>query len=200
VYFVRYEKGGFFKANGTRIGGMDDLPLDPATCDKIYDGKTAGRAWVWDICEDNGRPVIAYTRLPSETDHRYHYVRWNDGEWNDHEITPAGKWFPSTPAGTQEREPHYSGGMAIDPQHPATVYASKEMNGKATTFQYVTNDFGKSWTASALPSATASQVRPFVVRGTPQELPVVLWMEIDGRYVHYTDYKTRLMMTFPGVR
>jgi hypothetical protein len=58
VYFLRYERGAFTKADGTRVGTLADLPFDPAQCDRIYDGSTAGRAWIWDLAEDrDGQPV-----------------------------------------------------------------------------------------------------------------------------------------------
>jgi hypothetical protein len=200
VYFVRYENGGFFKADGTRIGGLDDLPLDPASCDKVYDGATAGRAWVWDICEDaKGNPVLTYTRLPAETDHRYHYARWNGSAWDDHEIVAAGGWFPQTPPGTREREPHYSGGISIDPQHPQTVYLSRPVDGVFEIERWSTPDGGASWKSEPITQhSTTSQVRPFVVRGAPAASPVLTWMDINEKYLHYTNFKTRLLMTLPN--
>lgn len=194
VYFLRYEKGGFFKADGTQIGSLQDLPLDPARCDRIYDGATAGRAWIWDVCEDRDRhPVVAYTRLPAETDHRYHYARWDGKRWSDSEITGGFKWFPQTPPGEHEREPHYSGGMALDPINPATVFASRPVNGVFEMERWTTPDGGKTWRSEAVTKdSKADNVRPFVVRNTPAGMTSVMWMRNSGRYVHFTDYKTEL--------
>ncbi|NQT24772.1 BNR-4 repeat-containing protein [candidate division KSB1 bacterium] len=121
VYYLRYEKGKFVKANGDRVGSMSELPIQHKSSDLVYDGSSeTGRAWVWDIAIDNqGHPVIAYTRLPAETDHRYCYARWTGERWLDVEITPGGKWFPQTPEGHTEPKPHYSGGMRLTtPIHP----------------------------------------------------------------------------------
>ena len=51
VHYMRYEKGAFYKADGTKIGTLDDLPIDPEKADLIYDA-SAGRAWVWDLTVD----------------------------------------------------------------------------------------------------------------------------------------------------
>lgn len=193
VYYARYEKGAFWRADGTLIATMEDLPLQPAECDKLYDGRTGGRAWVWSVAADSaGRPVVGYTRLPAETDHRYHFARWDGSRWIDHEITPAGAWFPRTPAGTREREPHYSGGMAIDPANPARVYLSRPVNGVFEIEEWNTPDGGATWSHAAVTrDSAADNVRPFVVPGTPADRTVVLWMH-NLNYEHYTRYRTQL--------
>ena len=197
VHFARYEKGAFWKADGTKIGTMDDLPIDPAKCDLIYDGATAGRGWIWDLCEDkDGRPVVLYTRLPAETDHRYWYARWDGAKWDSHEICAGGKWFPHTEPGKKESEPHYSGGMSLDPADPGTVYASMPVNGRFEIWRWTTRDGGAVWTGMALTSnSTEDNVRPFVVRNHEDKTggPTVLWMSLD-RYVHFTDYRTKILM------
>ncbi len=191
VYFLRYEKGAFLKADGTRIGGFGDLPLDPARCDRVYDGSTAGRAWIWDVAEHDGHPVVAYTRLPAEGDHRYHYARWDGARWVDVELVAAGGWFPQTPRGRTEPEPHYSGGMALDPGHVGTVYLSRPVAGVFEIERWRTPDGGQTWRSEAVTSASkASNVRPVVVRRVPPGEPDLLWMNLGGRYVHYTDFRT----------
>lgn len=193
VYFVRYERGAFWRADGTRIGTLDDLPLQPAQCDRIYDGATAGRAWIWSVVEDaEGNPVVGYTRLPAEQDHRYHYARWDGSRWADHEITAGGSWFPQTPAGEKEREPHYSGGLSIDPANPARVYVSLPINGVFEIREFSTRDGGATWTSVPVTAnSAADNVRPFVVPGTPAGQTVVLWMH-NLSYSHYTRYETQL--------
>lgn len=199
VYFVRYERGAFWKADGSKIADFDQLPLEPAQCDRVYDGATAGRAWIWSIVEDaDGRPVIGYTRLPTEQDHRYHYARWDGSQWVDHEITSAGSWFPKTPEGQREREPHYSGGLSIDPAKPSRVFVSTPVKGVFEILEYTTGDGGATW--SFLPvtrNSTSDNVRPYVVPGTPNGQTVVVWMH-NLSYVHYTNYRTQLRYSMRG--
>lgn len=197
IYYLRYAGGCFFKADGTLVGTMDELPFDPAQCDRVYDGSTGGRAWVWSIAADaEGNPVIVYTRHPTEDDHRYHYARWTGERWLDVQIVPAGKWFPETPPGTVEREPHYSGGAALDPQRPETVYTSRPIGGVFEIERWSTSDGGRTWRSEALTQGSrANNVRPIVVRGTPPGSSIVMWMRNTGGYVHYTDYRSELRIS-----
>ncbi|HYC70924.1 MAG TPA: BNR-4 repeat-containing protein [Opitutaceae bacterium] len=194
LYFVRYERGAFWRADGTKIATLDELPLQPSQCDRVYDGRTAGRAWIWSVVEDpQGHPVIGYTRLPSERDHRYHYARWDGSRWVDHEIAPAGGWFPQTPEGEKEREPHYSGGLSLDPANPARLYLSRPVEGAFEIEEWTTADGGARWTQRALTHAPGGpdNVRPYALPGAPAGTAIVLWMH-NHRYVHYTNYRTAL--------
>ncbi len=195
LHYFRYENGVFSTVNGTRLGTLADLPLDPARADRVYDGASAGRAWVWDIAERRGRPFIAYTRHPAETDHRYHYAFWDGKAWQDSAIADAGSWFPQTPAGKKESEPHYSAGLALDHRHPDTVYVSLPVDGRREIIKARTPDSGLTWIKEPVTvGSTADNVRPFVVRGAPPGEPFLLWMHLDGRYVHYTNYRTSLRL------
>ena len=93
VYYACYRNGAFYKADGTRIAGVGQLPVIPEQADCVYNAAATGaRAWVFDVAADEvGRPVIVYTRLPQETDHRYHYARWDGGKWTDSELCAGGK-------------------------------------------------------------------------------------------------------------
>ncbi len=194
VYYVRYERGNLFKADGNLIGMMNDTPIPHRKSDMIYNGATQGRAWIWDIAlDDNGFPVIAYTRLPDETNHRYCYARWTGETWLNKEITPGGRWFPQTSFWEKEREPHYSGGMALDHSNPSLLYISRQVKGTFEIEQWESPDKGKTW--RSLPVTGRSRhlnIRPVVPRGYDGEIPHVLWM--FGDYRHYTNYKTGIKL------
>ena len=201
VYYACYHDGAFFKADGTRIAGVDDLPFTPAQADCIYDAtKTGVRAWVWDLALDkSGNPVVAYTRLPAETDHRYHYARWDGKAWRDREITAAGKWFPETGRGRTEAEPHYSGGIALDHGDPSVVYLSRQVTNVFEIEKWTTADGGATWRSEAVTAGSKfNNVRPFVVRGHDEKSPAVLWMNNRGGYTHYTNYRTSIKMDQPA--
>ncbi len=195
VYYAYYQKGAFFRADGHKICTIDELPFEPKEASLVYDArKTGNRAWVWDICEEaGGYPVVAYTRLPEATDHRYHYARYDGKQWLDYEICKAGQWFPQTPEGEEEREQHYSAGISIDPQHPSVVFLSRPVQEVFEIEQWTTADGGKSWASTPVTQHSAyDQVRPFVVGNVPEEQGTsVLWME-NKRYVHYTDYQCQI--------
>lgn len=194
IHFARYRDGRFERADGSLIAPSDALPLQPADCDHVYDGATAGRAWIWSVAEDAaGHPVIAYTRHPTEDDHRYHYARWNGRAWEDRFITAAGRWFPHTPPGTTEREPHYSAGLALDPADPATVYLSRPVNGIFEIERWHTADGGATWTHQPVTqNSPADNVRPYVIPHPSSDASVVMWMHLGGGYRHYTDYNASL--------
>jgi len=200
VYYACYRDGAYWRADGTRIAGVNELPFTPEKADCVYHAsKTGARAWVFDVAEDqDGRPVIAYTRLPKETDHRYHYARWNGAAWSDTELCASGKWFPQTPAGKVETEPHYSGGLALDHQDPSVVFLSRPVNGVREIECWTTGDGGKTWKSKAITSGSAhDNIRPFVVRhGTPDG-PSVVWLNLSGHYTHYTNYLASVKMDRP---
>ena len=201
VYYACYKDGAFFKADGTRIAGIDQLPFAPEQADCVYPAaQTHVRGWVYDLAiDENECPVIAYTRLPSEEDHRYHYARWDGKAWTDNELCSGGKWFPQTKPGTVEREPHYSGGLALDPADPSVVYLSRPVNGVREIERWTTADGGKTWTSVAVTAGSKfDNIRPYVVRDAVPDGPKLLWLNLHGRYVHYTDYLSSVKMDRPA--
>ena len=195
IYYLRYTHGAFYKADGTRVGTIDTLPIQHRDSDIVYDARPSKvRAWIWDIAADaNGNPVIAYARFPKETDHRYHYARWLGDRWLDTELVAAGGWFPQTPPGAHEREPHYSGGIALDHDDPSIVYLSRQVKGVFEIERWATPDQGRTWVTMPITrDSTEPNVRPVLARNVDAKGEVVLWMR--GAYVYWTDYHTRIML------
>lgn len=193
VYYAYYENGKFHRANGEVICDMNSIPFEPKEASVIFQSnETEGRAWIADISQDNeGNPVVLYTKSPEETDHRYWYARYVDGKWINQEICKSGKWFPQTPEGKKEPEPHYFGGLSVHPGNANVVYLSRQVNGIFEIERWQTNDYGKSWTSEAITKDSEyHNVRPYVPRGLKAEqAEVVLWME-NQKYIHYTNYQT----------
>ncbi len=49
VYYACYRAGAFYKADGARMGGLNDLPIRPEQADRVYDATVTGaRAWIWE--------------------------------------------------------------------------------------------------------------------------------------------------------
>lgn len=192
VYYCYYENGAFWKADGSKICNMEDLPFQPKDASEVYNAtEETGRSWIADIVEKDGQPIILYSRHPEETDHRYRYA-WYDSEnsnWVDHEICKAGRWFPQTPEGKEEREPHYMGNLTFDPVNPEVVYLSRQINNRFEIEKYVTSDGGENWEVTPITSNSEyDQVRPYVARNKSSNAKtVVMWME-NKKYVHYTDF------------
>ena len=197
VYYFYYENGACYKADGTFIKPWKDLPILPTEADFVYGGSTKGRAWTWDLAiGTDGNPVIAHGVYPEETDHKYYYARWNGAKWSSKEMTKARRWFPETPEGAKEREPHYSPGYSVDHHDPSIVYLSKHMDeeaGQIEVQRWQTQDGGDSWSSRSITSGSKGlNVNPVgnwdFPYGSKPGQKMILWM--NGRYRHYTDYAT----------
>jgi len=200
IYYACYRNGSLIRADGRKIVDLNALPITPRQADVVYDATRTGvRAWIWDVAEDEkGNPVLVYSRLPAEGDHRYHYAFWDGKTWQDREVTPAGKWFPETPAGAKEPEPHYSGGIALDHANPSVVYCSRLIEDVFEIEKWTIQNKGKSWKKESVTSGSVNDnVRPFVVRNHPATGgPRLLWMN-NRKYVHYTDYDAAIKTDIP---
>ncbi len=199
VYYACYRAGVFYRADGSRICGAEELPMLPEQADRIYDARATGaRAWIWSIaCDEQDRPVVAYTRIPTETDHRYHYARWDGGRWVDTEICGGGGWFPQTPPGKTETEPHYSSGLVIDSTDPSVVYLTRPVEGVREVERRTTSDGGLTWRMEAVTRESRhDNIRPVVVRNHSSDGPTVLWQSLTGRYRHFTDYRCSIKAAF----
>ncbi|MFH1689907.1 MAG: BNR-4 repeat-containing protein [Candidatus Eisenbacteria bacterium] len=118
IYYICYRGGAFFRADGSEVMDLVELPFGPSDADKVYDGAEAGgRSRIWDIALDESvRPVLVYAVFPAANDHRYRYARWDGAEWLDYEITSAGPSFPdkqSRRRGPSGQPLHYLSGRAV---------------------------------------------------------------------------------------
>ena len=195
VYYAYYEKGAFYKVNGEQICSTENLPFEPKDASIVYTSNSKeGRAWIADISQDNANnPVILYTRSPDETNHEYWYAKYVNGKWVEHKICDSGKWFPQTPEGKQEPEPHYFGGMSLHPNNSNVVYLSRQINKVFEIERWETTNNGQTWNIEAITQKSEfDNVRPYVPVGLEaNNNEVVLWME-NQKYINYTNYKTSI--------
>lgn len=193
VYHMYYKKGILHQTNDTPIQPLETGPVPIAQVNKVYDvNKHQVKSWIWDICLDKeGRPVVAYTRYPHETDHRYHYARWDGEKWRDQELCKAGPYITRLEPGKKLLEGHYSGGVVLDHRNPETVYLSKEIDGVYEVERWHLDE-GETWDVENVTSGSKTDnVRPFVVKRKIGQPEMVLWM--NGTYRHYTDYDTNIL-------
>lgn len=193
IYHFYFENNRFYRMDGTLIATPETLPVRPEDADVVYDGVSSDvRAWIWDATIDQkGRPYAVYSRLPEEAKHQYHYAFWNGHRWVDRKAADAGGWFPETPQGTTEREPHYSGGIAIDPEDPRMIYVSRPVDGHHEIEARFTLDEGLSWAVHPITvSSLFNNVRPYVPRGGSR---LLLWMRNEPGYIHYTQFGSKLL-------
>src|SRR5690606_4832402 len=131
VYYCYYENEAFWKADGSKICTIDELPFHPSDASVVYQATPElGKAWIFDLAIDQDKPVVAYTRYPNDTLHHYYYAIYEKGQWVHHKIIESGRWFPHTQPNTEEREVNYSGGLTFDPAKPSVLYLSHQVNGR----------------------------------------------------------------------
>ncbi len=124
IYYARYKRGSFYRANERRIGSMSSLPLELNEVDKVHAGGRE-KTWIHDVAADApGRPILVYASFASSRRHYYWYARWTGGRWVRHRFVAAGGTIADNGA-----EPWYSGGVTIDQENPSVVYLSREVKG-----------------------------------------------------------------------
>ena len=197
IYYAKYRNGALYKANGVKIADWSALPVQPNLTDIVYDAtKSNEKAWIWDIAENSeGDPVIVYSRFPNDSNHVYYYGVWDNGQWQNHKLLNSGPWFPQTPKGEKEREPNYSGGIALDHEDPSIVYLSRLKNTRFEIEKWTTSNKGADWVVREITrNSENNNVRPFVIRNNSgQDSLKLLWMNVT-KYFHYTDYQSSIKM------
>lgn len=188
IYYMYYQGGAFYKADGTKIKDLGGEPVLPEEADLVYDAaKGKARAWNWEIGETDGQPVIAYTKYPDEQNHIYCYARWDGKQWLNYDLINSGSWFPQTIEGVEEPEPNYSGGMSIDHESPGRLYLSVKRDSIFEIEQWDTKNGGKSWTVTPITDGSSKDnIRPFAVRNAGEGNKLqFLWMQ-NTKYHHFT--------------
>ncbi|WP_371805274.1 BNR-4 repeat-containing protein [Candidatus Lokiarchaeum ossiferum] len=194
IYYLQYKNGKFRKLNGDVMEVTTNNPIPHSNCDKLYDGSlTNVRAWIWDIMtDDKDHPYVLYTRLPSKTDHRYHFTRWDGHQWLDQELVKAGRWFPQSIISKFELEPHYSGGMVFNQQNPNIIYLSRQIKSNFEIEKWETKNLGHTWISTQLTADSKNMnVRPVFPRGYDQNTDHILWMHGKYRYFKFF-YNTKI--------
>ncbi len=199
IYYVCYRNGAYETAAGQKIASMEEIPIAPSQCEKVYDAsKSYQRSWIWDVAYDKeDRPVIVYARFFSELKHEYWYARWDGKQWLNSKIADAGRWFPNKEIAREkwEGEPHYSGGVYLDHNNPDIVYTSVPVKDVFEIQRRITADMGKTWTSENITSGSVcDNVRPFVPRNAPDSR--VMWM-YNHSYISYLDYHTAIRISEP---
>jgi len=184
IYHALYKRGSFYRADGTKIKRMSQLPLSPRETTRVDPKNT--NAWIHDIALDRaGRPVIVYAKIVSAREHYYLYARWTGSRWSRARIASAGG---SIEDGAQM---WYSGGITLDHENPSVVYLSREVSGMHEVETWRTPDRGRTWTRRAVTSGSSTEnVRPISPRGLVSfgDDMSVVWMR--GDYKAFVDYQT----------
>ncbi len=195
IYYARYHGGTFFKADGSNITDMKNLPIKRADADKVYDGSSTGfSGWLGDIAIDAaGNPVILYHVYltyckDGQTHLRYRYARWDGKRWDNHTITEA--------VSMRYRGCYPYGGNSLDHADPSIVYLATPVQDVYEIEKWMTPDGGASWSSQSVTSgSTKDNLRPTVPRGYRGGDVGLIWMYGDymnAEGARYGDYDTVL--------
>ena len=154
---------------GGKIHGCDGTPVAPLSTTtnaavrpwdftKIYQGGSNNVAWMTDIRLDKSEhPVVLFTvkmnsagtkRGHGGDDIRFHYARWDGGQWQENEIAFAGRRLYAG-------EDDYTGLGAINPQDTSVIYLSSDADlGSGAPLISAADNCGiTNFSAARLPTA-----------------------------------------------
>lgn len=196
IYHAYYQDGMLHSSNGSEIRLLGDGPIQIGEGTLVFQGGQSAVASGNDLAIDsNGHPYLAYSVQIDENplDHRYRYSRWTGDEWLDYEIAFAGERLYSG-------EDDFTGNIALDPNNPAVVYISTNVNpvtgtllqsGHYEIFQGRTNDDGMNWDwVPITENSTEDNIRPIVPDWDGQNTAVI-WLQ--GTYDRYTDFNLKVV-------
>lgn len=185
--------------NGNVLSNINDGTLAVAKNDAsrafAVDTPSSGtRDWVWEIVNDNGRPVIAMVKISSDKkSHDYWLASHNGTAWvlTDLPDDPTENTFFHQTAGTENC---YSGGMTIDKTNPHDVYVSMPVNGVfGKVFEIVKFTLNDDYTAVTnteyiTENSRENNARPYIANGSDEGDLRLTWM--NGQY-YFWIYDTR---------
>jgi hypothetical protein len=203
IYHGFLRDGEIHHSDGRAIAKLStttEAPLASWDLTRVFQGDSDNVAWTVDMeLDSNNRPYIAFSvqkdgrGLPPRQggmDLRYYYGRWDGRKWHVHPMAFAGRrLYPF--------EDDYSGLVALDPQHPGTVFISTDadpVTGKPLVsaadgqrhyeiFRGETSDGGAHWRWQPITAnSTMNNLRPLVPKWRDPRTALV-WMR-GPSYTH----------------
>jgi hypothetical protein len=197
LYYTYYENGNFYKANGKKIKGINQLPLKPSELDLVYISDSE-KVWNWDIAEDNnGNPVLGFVTFEGIENHIYNYSLIEDDKWVNRKLINSGNWFPEDQNPDTQPEPYYSGGMTINHTNPNILYLSIKKEGIFEIEKWTTKNKGLTWIKKEITkNSKKNNVRPYAIKNIPPSNDMqLLWLQIE-QYVYYSSQFPKTDITF----
>ncbi len=201
VYAGYIRDGVLYRMDGSVADSnlFDPNGVAPSTLSTVFqtgsqfNGNTLTRAWTINTEVDKaGMPVgIISARVnENDLDHRFLYARYDGLNWQVNEIARAGGYLYAA-------ENDYTGLVSIDPDNPNVIYMSTPIDPRSNTatanyevYKGFTNDFGKSWSWTAITSnSTMDNIRPVVAQWNGRETALT-WLR--GTYSTYTNWSTEV--------
>lgn len=187
IYYTYYENGAFFKANDIKIKDIADLPIKTNELGIIYQSTLSDlKPTIWDVAEDNnGNPVIAYSKHAKDDKFYYNYAKWSNNNWINKVLVSTGNRFSLQQVDTKVGVPNYYGGMSIDHENTNELYLSINRDSVFEIEKWTTKNNGKSWKVNLITKGSEKDnIRPFAVRKAEKDNPLqLLWMQSSNKIV-----------------
>jgi BNR repeat-containing family member len=186
LFYMRMRGGRFYRADGSLIGTLRDLPFRAGALDHIYRHRDGGgRAWPMDVALDrSGSAVVVYTRTGSQGE-CFFYATFGARGWTSLLVAWAGGHYGG----------YGDGGASLRPEDPSWVaLGANAGHGLPWHVRLLhTADEGASWTELPVPQPDGeANFRPVFPRGLPAAGPLQLeW--VAGSEPSFRHYRTRLM-------
>ncbi len=194
IYHGYFEDNKVYNSEGKLIRDLAQGPVQPTELTKIFQGDSLHNAWTIDMAlDENSFPYIVYSVRESVDHIQYRYARWDGRSWHDHFLAYAGRAL-------YERESHYSGLAALDPDNPDVVYIATDADPVTESplisetdhvrhyeiYRGKTSDSGETWLWEPLTeNSIQDNVRPVMPKGDGK-YKVLLWLR--GLIKSYSDY------------
>ena len=185
LYYMRFKRGRFYKADGSVIGTTRDLPFRVGDLDVVqpYSARK-GRPWPMDIAWNaEGVPSIVYSSRVGDDD-VFRYARWNGSRWETRLISPTGGSLFG----------YRNGGITFNHADPRWVVLTRLIDGQQEIEVRFTGDQGRTWAPFQLTrDSDVLNFRPVFPRGTadPERLVVVY---VSGAASSFRSYRTVVNM------
>ena len=185
LYYMRYKRGRFYKADGSVIGRTRDLPFRLSQLDVVQRySASKGRPWPMDIAwGSDGVPSIVYSSRVGYDD-VFRYARWNGRRWVTRLVSPAGGSLFG----------YRNGGITLNHADPRWVVLTRLIDGQHEIEVRYTPDQGRTWQLFQLTrESSVLNFRPVFPRGItdPNRLVVVY---VSGSARSFRSYRTVVNM------
>lgn len=185
LYYMRFKRGRFYKADGSVIGSTRDIPFRLSELDIVQRySASKGRPWPMDIAwGPDGVPAIVYSSRVGYDD-IFRYARWNGRKWVTQPIAPAGGSLFG----------YRNGGITLNHADPRWVVLTRLIGSGHEIELRHTGDEGRTWETFQLThDSEVLNFRPVFPRGItdPERLVVVY---VSGAASSFRSYRTVVNM------
>ncbi len=189
LYYFYLKNGVFYDHQNQEIASLESTAIRPGSLIPLRNDPRS-QAWCWDIKEDEkGQPVITYVEFDGDK-HIYKYGIYDGKKWNHKSLSESGGAFPER-VNDKVMEPHYSGGVIINPANTTELFASIKRKASFEIEKWRYDQKSGEWTKDQITSHSSNHnIRPVVSIDykNPKRNPDLFWLEVLN-YKYYSSQK-----------